>query len=635
MSLAVGVAVSNDAGRSLTTPEPGYSWLHPVPAELPILKASASLAISGIRVISSPTSIACSRLPVLALLLCLLFTAPVVFATVIIDGTTSELRPYAESSFLRDADGQLCFADVQRADAAFAPFSQLSSLNLGHTDDILWLHIPLRSELSNDSRWLLEMDYAYLDDLQLYVVRADGRVEQQQAGRHIPLAQWPLANRKPAFPLLLQAGESVTLYLRMKNHAAMALDMRLVSEPLFNLQDRRALIMLALYFGTLLALGAYNLLLYFSVRQPSFLLYSLFELSFGFAASSMNGIGPLLLWPAAGAAADFIVPVFFTLATALVVAVCWFVATLITLLVPAAVGLSIMAMTGILTTLSLLATGIAAMRLRIHASGIFVVAWFMLLLGTSLLSLRNAGVLPSNFLTVYGMQLGSALEMLLLSFALGARFNLLKKQKENVQQALVDTLREHERILEARVARRTEELLEAKARLEKMVTEDSLTGILNRLGLGQYYRAARKRALRSQTPLAVMLVDLDGFKPVNDQFGHEAGDVLLTAVAQRMAAAVRETDAVGRIGGDEFVLILEGCAASEIEGFAQRLLAAINEPMDIGDQRTLTVEASIGVYFALPEDEQLKTILRHADDAMYQVKRGGKNGVAVVFGEAA
>ncbi len=594
----------------------------------------------------------------LALLLCLLFTAPVVFATVIIDGTTSELRPYAESSFLRDADGQLCFADVQRADAAFAPFSQLSSLNLGHTDDILWLHIPLRSELSNDSRWLLEMDYAYLDDLQLYVVRADGRVEQQQAGRHIPLAQWPLANRKPAFPLLLQAGESVTLYLRMKNHAAMALDMRLVSEPLFNLQDRRALIMLALYFGTLLALGAYNLLLYFSVRQPSFLLYSLFELSFGFAASSMNGIGPLLLWPAAGAAADFIVPVFFTLATALavlfarsflqmrdvapgwhrfltVVAVCWFVATLITLLVPAAVGLSIMAMTGILTTLSLLATGIAAMRLRIHASGIFVVAWCMLLLGTSLLSLRNAGVLPSNFLTVYGMQLGSALEMLLLSFALGARFNLLKKQKENVQQALVDTLREHERILEARVARRTEELLEAKARLEKMVTEDSLTGILNRLGLGQYYRAARKRALRSQTPLAVMLVDLDGFKPVNDQFGHEAGDVLLTAVAQRMAAAVRETDAVGRIGGDEFVLILEGCAASEIEGFAQRLLAAINEPMDIGDQRTLTVEASIGVYFALPEDEQLKTILRHADDAMYQVKRGGKNGVAVVFGEAA
>ena len=610
------------------------------------------------RLISSLTSVVFSRCPLLALLFCLLFAVAPVRAAVVVDGSIEELRPYSASDFLRDEDGSLGLADVQQPSADFAPFSQLASLNLGYTPDVLWVRMPLRSELKQHSRWLLEMDYAYLDDLQLYIVRADGRIEQQQAGRHIPLAQWPLANRKPAFPLQLDAGESLMLYLRIENHAAMALDMRLVSEPLFNLQDRRALIMLALYFGTLLALGAYNLLLYFSVRQPGFLLYTLFELSFGFAASSMNGIGPVLLWPEAGAAADFIVPVFFTLATALavlfarsflqlrevapgwhrfltMVALCWFAATLVAALVPPAVGLRIMAMTGILTTLSLLATGIAAMRLRIHGSGIFVLAWFMLLIGTSLLSLRNAGLLPSNFITVYGMQLGSALEMLLLSFALGARFNLLKKQKENAQQALVDTLREHERILEARVAKRTEELLDAKARLEKMVTEDALTGILNRLGLRQYYSAARKRALRNHTPLAVMLIDLDGFKPVNDQFGHEAGDLLLTAVAQRMAAAVRETDAVGRIGGDEFVLILEGCEASEIQGFAERLLAAINEPMDIGDQRTLRVEASVGVYFALPEDEQLKTILRYADDAMYQVKRGGKNGVAVVFGEAA
>lgn len=589
------------------------------------------------------------------LVLCMLSTPAAAAVQVHLQDRIVSLDP--ATGYLRDPSAALTLQQVQQRDD-FIPVGSLTRMNFGYTDDAVWLRIPLQALADQPSRWMVEMEYAYLDDIRLYVVRADGRVEEQRAGRSFPVMEWPHADRKPVFPLALAGGESVTLYLRGHNHAALALDVRLVSDQAFSLSDKQTLILLALYFGTLVALGLYNLLLYIPIRQPSFLLYSLFEFSFGLAASSMNGVAPLMIWPASAGSADFVVPVFFTLATALavlfarsflqmrevaprwhnfltLVAVCWGIMTLTTVLVPPTLGLKIMSATGVLTTLSLLAAGIAAMRYKVHGAGIFVTAWSMLLIGTSLLSLRNAGWIPSNFFTVYSMQIGSAMEMLLLSFALGARFNLLKQQKEKVQQELVDTLREHERILEARVARRTEELLETKAKLELMVTQDALTGILNRAGLRQYFLLARKRALRSGQPMAVMLIDLDGFKPVNDENGHEAGDILLQTIARRLAGEVRETDAVGRLGGDEFVLMLEACPREEIQLFAERMLARITEPVDIGKNRSVGVQASIGVFFAGPGNETLKSMLRNADEAMYRVKRSGKNGVAVQYGMTA
>lgn len=589
------------------------------------------------------------------LVLCMLSTPAEAAVQVHLQDRIVSLDP--ATGYLRDPSAALTLQQVQQRDD-FIPVGSLTRMNFGYTDDAVWLRIPLQALADQPSRWMVEMEYAYLDDIRLYVVRADGRVEEQRAGRSFPVMEWPHADRKPVFPLALAGGESVTLYLRGHNHAALALDVRLVSDQAFSLSDKQTLILLALYFGTLVALGLYNLLLYIPIRQPSFLLYSLFEFSFGLAASSMNGVAPLMIWPASAGSADFVVPVFFTLATALavlfarsflqmrevaprwhnflsLVAVCWGIMTLTTVLVPPTLGLKIMSATGVLTTLSLLAAGIAAMRYKVHGAGIFVTAWSMLLIGTSLLSLRNAGWIPSNFFTVYSMQIGSAMEMLLLSFALGARFNLLKQQKEKVQQELVDTLREHERILEARVARRTEELLETKAKLELMVTQDALTGILNRAGLRQYFLLARKRALRSGQPMAVMLIDLDGFKPVNDENGHEAGDILLQTIARRLAGEVRETDAVGRLGGDEFVLMLEACPREEIQLFAERMLARITEPVDIGKNRSVGVQASIGVFFAGPGNETLKSMLRNADEAMYRVKRSGKNGVAVQYGMTA
>ena len=593
----------------------------------------------------------------LGLLLCLWFSAqtsvaqPGNDALVLHSGLSqTELLPYL--SYWRDPQGNHTLASVMAQDS-FRPASELPSLNLGYTPGAVWLRLSLQGQ-ADIQRWLLEMDYSYLDDIQLFVVNSQGKQQAYRAGRHIAMRHWPIAARTPRFPLQLADGEHITLYLRAQTHASLALGFHIRSESESHLKSRQQLFFQALYFGILLALGLYNLLLWTSIRQPSFLLYSLFELSFGLAASSMNGIAPLLLWPEAKATADFVVPTFYTLATMLGVlfarsflqlqqvslrwqvflsgiAVLLGVATLATLLVPAQLALKIMGLAGLITTVSLLAAGIAAMRYRVHAAGIFVAAWALLLVGTSLLSIRNAGLLPSNILTVYSMQIGSALEMLLLSFALGARFNRMKMEKEQAQQALVSTLQQQERILEKRVLKRTEELLDAKARLEHLVTHDPLTGLLNRSGLRQHFGLMQQGDDASGS-VAVILIDLDGFKPVNDTHGHEAGDQLLQQVAKQLTHAVAEGDVCARLGGDEFVVLARHRNHHELLGLCEQLGQQIAQPHDLQlphSHASVSVQASIGACNASLVRCDLSDLLRRADDAMYRVKRSGKNGVCI------
>ncbi|MGZ8257005.1 MAG: EAL domain-containing protein, partial [Gallionella sp.] len=154
---------------------------------------------------------------------------------------------------------------------------------------------------------------------------------------------------------------------------------------------------------------------------------------------------------------------------------------------------------------------------------------------------------------------------------------------------------------------------------------DVLTGLPNRALLADRFERALAHAKRQQQNLAVCLLDLDQFKPVNDTYGHDVGDQLLVAAAQRLTAAVRAEDTVARLGGDEFVLLLGGLhSTAEKRASLQRILAAMAEPYLIAEQ-SIEVPASIGVVM-YPEDEvDADTLMRHADQAMYQAKQSGRN----------
>lgn len=165
---------------------------------------------------------------------------------------------------------------------------------------------------------------------------------------------------------------------------------------------------------------------------------------------------------------------------------------------------------------------------------------------------------------------------------------------------------------------------ELAQRLTEMAFHDPLTGLANRKLLEDRLAHAHARARRSGGALAVLLVDIDDFKPINDRLGHGVGDELLCEVARRLCSAVRSVDTVARLGGDEFVLLLDGVDEAEAQRIAGRALAALGQPVELQGE-SLQVGASVGLAFCRGCDLLPAELLRAADGAMYQAKTGGKN----------
>jgi diguanylate cyclase (GGDEF)-like protein len=165
----------------------------------------------------------------------------------------------------------------------------------------------------------------------------------------------------------------------------------------------------------------------------------------------------------------------------------------------------------------------------------------------------------------------------------------------------------------------------AEVRLNYLARHDALTGIPNRQNLRDQLSQATARALRGQKVMALLVLDLDRFKSVNETLGHEAGDMLLRAVVQRLSGSVREGDLIARLGGDEFAVLLEDIEGPlEVEAVASNIVAAFQEPFEVGG-RQVSVTASVGTTVCPTDGKEPVALLNNADIAMYQAKERGRN----------
>ena len=166
-------------------------------------------------------------------------------------------------------------------------------------------------------------------------------------------------------------------------------------------------------------------------------------------------------------------------------------------------------------------------------------------------------------------------------------------------------------------------------KLRKRALYDPLTGLPNRFLLLDHMEKAIERASRRQSKLAVCFMDLDHFKPVNDTHGHETGDQLLKQIAVRLLQTLRKSDFVARLGGDEFVLVLEDIdGVAQVERVADKVVNAMHEPFALNDI-TVEIGCSIGVALYPNHAERAKTLLRYADEALYETKEAGRDGYRV------
>ncbi len=228
----------------------------------------------------------------------------------------------------------------------------------------------------------------------------------------------------------------------------------------------------------------------------------------------------------------------------------------------------------------------------------FMVAWFGYFVASAVMVGVVRGKFDANFWTLHSFQLGATLDMLIF-----------------MRIAVLRSAARH---------RDAQRAVKERDTLHSLAHSDPLTGLLNRRGLDE----ALTRGLGRATPdriLALYMLDLDGFKPVNDQYGHDVGDELLKVVAQRLRASVRVGDAVARLGGDEFVVMAHGLTnEAQARELGEKLLEAFRTPFKL-DEQVCSVTATIGYALSPTDTTDGGALLKAADAAMYAGKQVGKD----------
>ncbi len=535
-----------------------------------------------------------------------------------------------------------------------------SKVNLGFKAETYWFKVKIINASSEDIQPLLEFDYLLLDDLSLYIVNnaSNEIIARYDAGDMLPFAERHYYDPNFIFPVTLAANSITDVYLRIRTEGSMFAGSSLQHQEGHLQQSRMKSFYINLYLGILIALIAYNFLLFISIKQSHYFYLILVGGSILLATGSLNAVWFELIWPnsprwhnlsitfgfamtgmfaaafsrnflhtaAEAKSVDFIfralIFVFALLALASLALPLFYIAPLV----------SIFAI--ILATISILAAIALSLKGKRYAQ-VYLFAWLSLMLGVALFSAKNLGWLPSNIYTRYSFEIGSALSMLLFSLSLAERFKFFQQENDNSRQEafqshskLIHALRNSEQELNHRVKDRTEALEKAnatlqnqEAKLQRLAHFDPLTGLANRFLVTQELTLLLAHCKREESKLAVLFLDLDGFKQINDQYGHKAGDELLVATADKLRYILRDSDVIGRFGGDEFIVIIDTSDGNiNPEEVADKIKATINHPVAING---ISAEIGVSIGIAIYPDTALDvdSLLSISDREMYKNKQ--------------
>jgi len=259
----------------------------------------------------------------------------------------------------------------------------------------------------------------------------------------------------------------------------------------------------------------------------------------------------------------------------------------------------------------------------------FIIAWLTVLIGFVLYSGQKFGLLPVNAFTEHAIEIGAVLEALLLALGLADRINSERKARMETQERILEIQRQANQELDNKVRARTEELEIMNDQLQTTSITDSLTQVKNRHYFDNKFPAEYRRAYRDKSWLSLLILDIDNFKLVNDNYGHQVGDDILRAVAAAIQDVVkRPSDAVSRYGGEEFTVLLPSTKKEGAYQVAEKIRKRVQEIHVKWKDKDLTVTISIGSASCIPPYyEGEATLLKQADDFLYIAKDHGRNQV--------
>src|SRR5688572_25897199 len=458
---------------------------------------------------------------------------------------SSHLRYYHDASGTQDRDtiahrlAQGEFVPLPRGNAAF-----------GFQDGAYWFHVRMLNRSNDQPRWLLVQEYALSDELDVYAHHADGRTQHWRGGDALPFELGrSIRFRHPNFWLDLPRDRPVDVMVRVRSQSSMQVPLVLYTPTAFTEHARDAQLGMGVYYGILLALFFYNMVLWLTLRDASYFWYLLHIGAFGLVLFTLGGMGFEYLWPNSTWLAEKSVPLSICLAqvgmqqftrTFLGLHERWRLGDRISLGIiafylllgvaatqlPYNISTPIASASVFLSISWVAMLGLVVVRRGYNPAIIFLLAWAMFLLGTGVFTAVAFGLLPKIFITEYGKEIGSALEMLLLSIGLGYRYSALRSENERIIRESRDQLEQKVSVRTAELSNALGQLADAHARLRESSQRDGLTGLHNRAYFREGFEGLLSQA-RNGRRLSLLMIDLDHFKQINDRHGHLVGDECL------------------------------------------------------------------------------------------------------------
>lgn len=487
-----------------------------------------------------------------------------------------------------------------------------ASANVGFTSSAWWVRFALRNDADAPRLVYLRQGYPLIDSLDFYQPDGAGGWRHVATGDRRPFNSRPVEHRDFLFPIELPAGAQQTLYLRYASQGPIDVDLSLLDANELAATVGREQTAYGIYFGAVFMLLVWAGLVFIAVRDIAFLAYFMYVATFGLYMSVNTGLAYQYLWPFSPQWANscLLVLLNVSLITALQFSITILrardytprlekVARVLQLLALAGVALNPVLPYAVLvkpvtylilaSVVFMIAFGIVSLLAGSRPAKLYVIAWTAFLTGSIVFVLKNFGVLPHTFMTQHSWQVGSLLEMILLSMTLSSRMNELKEQSRT----------------------------------------DPLTLLGNRRLFDDRLPAEFDAARAAAQPLSLLVLDIDNFKTYNDRHGHALGDEAIKLVGSALRRLARKPVLACRFGGDEFCMILPGADANAASLVAERLRASVQGR---GDAQGITISVGFATVTDPAEFPTHDKLFEAADAALYSAKQAGRNRVAAYEG---
>ena len=528
----------------------------------------------------------------------------------------------------------------------FQPLNE-NGLSFGWVDHPHWIKIDLTQDYEAQ-RLFMEIDYPLLDKIDVFIVDSFNEVTSQfEMGDHKPFEERPIYDVNFIIPVNFHFEDIQYIYIRAETTSSLQLPIYFMSESTYLKHRSNTLSVQGVFYGILIVMLAYNFFIFLSSRRMAYLHYVCFVTSFLILNLGLKGAGFQYFWPnspwindyaiATGGALSLIflllfarsflalkcVPVIYkSINTAIFIGFLFLIGSFT---VPYKLIVAPLSLAVIFSAIFVI--GISCYRYinGYHEARFYLLAWIAMVSGSCTYLLKLLGVLPINFLTDYSMQIGSALEMVLLSLALADRINTLRKRLEENNQKLEVKVEERTKKLETAL----DQLGEANKKLELISTTDGLTGVRNRYFFDTAIDQAITKVNELESSLSLLMLDIDYFKKVNDQWGHIIGDKALQFIAGCLNQEIqRKSDYICRYGGEEFSVILPDANLQQATLIAEKIRLRIANTAFVVNGTKIPITISIGVASAEHLDcVGTYSLIQSTDAALYQSKHRGRNRV--------